>query len=260
MNSSQDPFLLSVIARLNQPGVLGFALVGSYARNENQKYSDVDLDIFVDELPPDAYTLQLFNGKLVSLKYILLQDEYDSLTKPETAVWAVPGLSRMQILQDETGQIEKLKQMALEFKWNTLQSAADKYAVEKLMKCAEEARKIMSGLNQNHESKVLYAAWGMFKELSFAVTVQAGLMIESENRVFDIIQNHLGDDHAWTRAFRLSFGMDVGDKNIPAYQTRGRAALELYVQTALLFKDIINNVHREVIENTLQLISSYQQG
>ena len=260
MNGLQDPLLLSLIARLTQPGVLGFALVGSYARGENQSHSDVDLDIFVEELPPEAYTLQFRNGKLISLKYILLRDEYDSLTKPEKAVWAVPGLRQMQILQDETGQIAKLQRTAWDFKWDLLQDAADKYAVEKLMGCAEEAHKIMGGLIQNHESKVLYAAWGMFKELSFAVLVQAGLMVDSENRIFDIIQNYLGRDHAWTRAFRLSFGMDVDGREMPAFQLRGRAALDLYVQTALLFKNIIHDTHREVIENTLQLISSHQQG
>ena len=260
MNGLQDPLLLSLIARLTQPGVLGFALVGSYARGENQSHSDVDLDIFVEELPPEAYTLQFHNGKLISLKYILLRDEYDSLTKPEKAVWAVPGLRQMRILQDETGQIAKLQRTARDFQWDPLQNVANEYAVGKLMGCAEEAHKIMGGLIQNHESKVLYAAWGMFKELSFAVLVQAGLMIDSENRLFDIIQNYLGHDHAWTRAFRLSFGMDVEGMEMPAFQTRGRAALDLFVQTAFLFKDIIRDAHREVIENTLQLISSHQQG
>jgi hypothetical protein len=94
----------------------------------------------------------------------------------------------------------------------------------------------------------------MFKELSFSVVIQAGLMIDSENRAFDIIQNHLGYDHPWTRVFRLSFGMDYGDPGIPAYQIRGRAALELYVQTAILFKEIIPHYHREVIDHALQLI------
>jgi hypothetical protein len=102
----------------------------------------------------------------------------------------------------------------------------------------------------------LYASWGMFKELSFSVLVQAGLLIDSENRAFDIIQNHLGADHPWTRTFRLSFGMDTGDPNIPPYHTRGKAALELYVQTAVLFKEIIPDRHREVIDHTLQLIES----
>lgn len=260
MNFSQDPLLLSLMAGLTQPGIVGFALVGSYARGENQNYSDIDLDIFVEKLSPDAYTLRYFNGKLVSLKYILLRDEYDSLTKPESAIWAVPGLRQMHILQDKTGQISKLKQAALNFKWESLQKAANEYASNSLMKSAEETHKVVSGLMNENESKVLYAAWGMFKELSFAVATQAGLMIDSENRAFDIIQDHLGREHAWTRAFRLSFGMDVGGPVFPAYQIRGRSALDLYVQTALLFKNIITDNHHEVVENTLQLISSYQQG
>jgi hypothetical protein len=259
MNFVQDPFLSSLIARLDPPGDVGIAITGSYARGENQKHSDVDLDIFVNELPPETYTLRLFNGKLISLKYILLADEYASLTKPERAVWAVPGLSQMHILQDESGEIAKLKQAALDFKWADLQSEADEYGIEKLMGCSEEAHKIISGLIQNHESKVLYASWGMFKELSFAVLVQAGLMIDSENRAFDIIQAHLGSDHPWTRAFRLSFGMDTGDVNAPPYQIRGTAALDLYVQTSILFRNMITDQHREVIEDTLQLIHGYQK-
>jgi hypothetical protein len=256
MNPENDPFLSSLIAQLDPPGDVGIAITGSYARGESDEHSDLDLDIFVNQLPAETYSLRLFNGRLISRKYILVADEYASLTKPDKAVWAVPGLRQMQIVQDQHGQLVQLKQAALDFKWNTLQKAADEYAVEKLMGCAEEAHKILGGLAKNHESKVLYASWGMFKEMSFAVLVQAGLLIDSENRAFDIIQNHLGHDHSWTRAFRLSFGMDHGDLTIPAYQTRGKAALELYAQTAILFEKIIQDHHREVIDHTLHLIAN----
>ena len=60
------------------------------------------MDIFVDTLPDDTYTLRILSGKLISLKYIRPADEFDSLTKPERAIWAVPGLRQMQILLDET--------------------------------------------------------------------------------------------------------------------------------------------------------------
>ena len=67
MQLSKDLFLQSVIAQLNQPGVIGIGLVGSYARGKNKKYSDVDIDIFVEKLPTDTYTLRLMDGKLVSI-------------------------------------------------------------------------------------------------------------------------------------------------------------------------------------------------
>ncbi len=258
MNFLEDPFFKTLSARLNQPGVVGLALTGSYSRGAQDAHSDVDVDIFVETLPADSYTLRIIDGRLVSLKYILLRDEYTSLTKPEKAVWAVPGLKQMHILTDETGQIAKLKQMAFDFNWQKLQPAANQYAVAELMGCSEEAQKIIGGLLREDESKVLYAAWGMFKTLSFAAAVQAGLMIESENRIFDLMQAHFKENPAWVRAFRLSFGMDVGNAGTPAYQTRGHAALDLYQQSALLFADLITDEHRAVIENTLKLISSFK--
>lgn len=261
MNLREDSFLRSLIARLNQPGVIGLAVTGSYSRGNHTALSDVDMDIFVETLPEDAYTLRILNGKLVSLKYIRPSDEFDSLTKPEKAIWAVPGLRQMHILLDESGKLAELQQAALMFEWQTLQHAANAYAVESLMGCAEEACKIISGLKQENESKVLYAAWGMFKGLSFAAAVQAGLMIESENKIFAMMQTHFQNRPAWVRAFRLSFGMDV-EENIPAWRTRGLASLQLYEQTYLLFENLIHEheKHREVIENTLQLISSCKQS
>jgi predicted nucleotidyltransferase len=260
MNLPEDPFIRSLIARLIQPGVIGVAVAGSYSRGEQNQYSDVDVDIFVDALPEkDMYTLHIFDGKLVSLKYVRVQDEFSSLKKPEKAIWAVHGLKQMQILLDETGQLAKLKQAAYDFDWAELQDAANKFAVESLAGCSEEAHKIIDGLLHENESKVLYAAWGMFKNLSFAAAVQAGLMIESENKIFSMMQDHFNNNHAWVRAFRLSFGMDVNPE-LSAYQTRGRAALDLYEQTALLFENIVSDKHRELIENTLQLISSYKQS
>jgi predicted nucleotidyltransferase len=260
MNSLKTHFLENLLTRLMQPGVIGLALAGSFSRGAQDQFSDVDVDVFVESLPDETYSLCILDGKLVSLKYILAADEYDSLTKPEKAIWAVPGLKQLLILRDETGQIAKLKQAAADFNWADLQNAAHEYAVTELMGCAEESQKVISGLLREDESKVLYAAWGIFKSLSHAAAVQAGLMIESENRIFDLMQTHFRKNPAWIRALRLSFGMDVGDAHVPAYQTRGRAALDLYEQTALLFEDVITDEHREVIENTLKLISKFKRG
>ncbi|NOH00954.1 MAG: hypothetical protein HND47_02730 [Chloroflexi bacterium] len=140
MTQINDPFLHSLIARLNQPGVIGLALVGSYSRDAQTQYSDVDVEIFVEELPEEPYTLRFLDGKLVSLKSICLRDEFSSLTKPEEAVWAVPGLRRMKILLDERGELDRLKQAALDFKWEALQPGADEYAAEELMGYAPKKR------------------------------------------------------------------------------------------------------------------------
>ena len=206
-----DPFIQSVLETIDSPDILGVGIVGSYSRGQESKYSDVDFDIFVSKLPEnqyDRYTLRYWDEKLVSLKYTLLDDERSALTNPRRAIWAVPGLRGMKIVLDKDGSLTALQQAAHAFDWSSLQSVADEYAAEEVMGCAEEVHKILNGLARGHESTVLYATWGLVKNMLEAVAVQRGLMIISENRYFDLIQDSVGRDSKWTSAFRAAWGLD----------------------------------------------------
>ena len=249
-----DLFIQSILERIDSPNVIGVGIVGSYARGHESKYSDVDLEIYVSKLPEnpyDCYTLRDWDEKLVSLKYLSIADERAELTDPRHAIWAVPGLRGMTILLDKDGSISALQQTAQDFDWASLQSAADEFAAEEVMGCAEEVHKILNGLARGHESTVLYATWGLVKNMLEAVAVQRGLMIISENRYFDLIQDSIGRDSKWTRAFRTAWGLDL---SACQYQSRGAAALTLYCLTAAMFDDLIPEKHREVVNKTLQLI------
>ena len=249
-----DPFVQSALERIDSPDVVGIGIVGSYSRGQESKYSDIDFDIFVNKLPEhpyDRYTLRYWDGKLVSLKYTLLDDERSALTHSRRAMWAVPGLRGMKIVLDKDGSVTELQQAAQAFDWRSLQPATDEFASEVVMGCAEEVHKILSGLAHGHESTVLYATWGLVKNILEAVAVQRGLMIISENRYFDLIQDSMGRDSRWTRAFRSAWGLDP---NASQYQSRGAAALTLYRLTAALFDELIPEKHREVVSNTLRLI------
>jgi predicted nucleotidyltransferase len=249
-----NSFIQSVLEQIDSPDIIGVSIVGSYARGQESKYSDVDFDIFVNKLPEnpyDRYTLRHWDNKLISLKYTLLDDERSALTDPRRAIWAVPGLRGMKILLDKDGSMSALQQAARDFDWSPLQSAANEYAAEEVMGCAEEVHKILTGLARGHESTVLYATWGLVKNLLEAVAVQRGLMIVSENRYFDLIQDSMGRDSKWTRAFRTAWGLEAGASQ---YQSRGAAALMLYRSTATMFNELISDKHREVVDKTLHLI------
>ncbi len=249
-----DSFIQSILQQIDSPDVIGVGMVGSYARGQESKYSDVDLDLYVSKLPEnkyERYTLRYLDEKLVSLKYTLLDDERSALTDPRRAIWAVPGLRGMKILLDKDGSMFALQKAARDFDWLPLQLAADEFAAEEVMGCAEEVHKILSGLARGHESTVLYATWGVVKNLLEAVAVQKGLMIIGENRYFDLIQDSIGRDSKWTRAFRTAWGLDA---NASQYQSRGTAALSLYRLTAALFDGLIPEKHRKVVNKTLQLI------
>jgi hypothetical protein len=249
-----EPFIQSALERIDSPNVIGIGIVGSYAREQESRYSDVDFDIFVRKLPEnlyDRYTLRYWDNKLISLKYTLLDDERAALTNPRRAIWAVPGLRGMKIVLDKDGSMAALQKAAQEFDWSPLQAAADEFAAEEVMGCAEEVHKILNGLARGHESTVLYATWGLVKNMLEAVAVQKGILIISENRYFDLIQDAVGRDSEWTRAFRTAWGLDP---NSSQSQARGAAALTLYGLTASMFDKLMPEKHRNVVNRILQLI------
>jgi predicted nucleotidyltransferase len=249
-----DSFIQSILEQIDSPDIIGVGIVGSYARGQESKYSDVDIDIYVNQLPEDIYdryTLRYLDKKLVSLKYTLFDDERAALTNPRRAIWAVPGLYGMTILLDKDGSLTALQQAAREFDWSTLQFAANEFAAEEVMGCAEEVHKILNGLAREHESTVLYATWGLVKNMLEAAAVQRGIMIVSENHYFDLIQDSMRRDSKWTRLFRAAWGLET---TASQYQSRGAAALMLYVLTAEMFDEFIPEKHRDVVNRTLQLI------
>ena len=249
-----DTFIQSVLEKIDSADVIGVGIVGSYARQQESKYSDVDFDIFTSRLPEnsyDRYTLRYWDEKLISLKYTLLDDERSTLRDPRRPVWAVPGLRGMKLVLDKDGSLAELQKAALEFEWSTLQPAANEFAAEEIIGCAEEVHKILNGLARAHESSVLYATWGLVKNMLEAVAVQRGIMIVSENQYFDLIQDSVGRDSLWTDAFRIAWGLDHESSQ---YHARGSAALKLYCLSAELFDEWIPEKHRAVVNKTLQLI------
>ncbi len=252
--SLSDPFLRSVLKKIDSRYTLGVGIVGSYSRGQESKYSDVDFDIFVSQVPEnpyDRYTLRYWDNKLISLKYTLFDDERAALTDPRRAIWAVPGLRGMKIVMDKDGSLAALQQAAHEFDWSPLQPAADEFAAEEIMGSAEEVHKILNGLAREHESTVLYATWGLVKNMLEAVAVQKGIMIISENRYFDLIQDAVGRETKWTNAFRTAWGLDPVSSQ---YQSRGMAGLRLYRLSAAMFDSWIPEKHRQVVNTTLQRI------
>jgi hypothetical protein len=252
--SLSNPFIQSILEKIDSPDVIGVGIVGSYARGQESKFSDVDVDIYVSKMPEnpyDRYTLHYWDGKLVSLKYVLLGDELEGLTNPRRAIWVVPGVQSMKIVLDKDGSLAELQKMAQKFDWSLLQPAADEFAAQEIMGNAEEVHKILNGLARGHESTVLYASWGLVKNMLEAVAVQRGIMMISENRYFDLIQDSVGRDTKWVSAFRTAWGLDYASSQ---YQSRGPAALKLYRLTAAMFDGLIPEKHRNVVKQTLKLI------
>ena len=252
-----ESFLPSLIAELKTPNVIGITMAGSFSRGQGTPYSDVDLQLYVREKPRGiigSLELRQWQGCLVSIHYDNIEEERAKLTEPWGAIWAVPGLRQAVILHDENGSLADLKRAAVKFEWSHLQPLADKFASAEISSCAEEVYKIISGLSLEQESKVLYACMGLVSGMAEILAVQRGILIETENRYFDLIQESAGLTSEWTRLFRLALGAETDPSTAQAYKVRGRAALGLYRQTTEMMSSVIAGEHREVISAALALL------
>jgi len=253
-----DSFLQSLVARLDNGNTIGVALLGSFARAEGGRFSDVDIRCYVRQPPvnpAEIFTMQYLDGYLVSFYLTTLADEYASLRTPQKAIWAVPGLRQIRILLDKDGSIGALKESAARFTWETIRTDANLYISWNFSGFAEEVFKILAGLIQQDESRTLYATWGLTQELATTLLVQHGVLIPTENAFIDLAQAAAGLTSEWTHQFRLAIGLDPLLLEEPAFVVYGKAGLRLYCETAGLLQDILLPKDAEIVNRTLEIIT-----
>lgn len=259
---SSDPmlpesFLHDLVAEFENAQTIGLALLGSHARQDATRYSDVDIVRFNPTLPEqaaDRYTLVHWGGQLISLSTTTVAQKQKDMQDPAKAIWTVPGLRQMRILTDRNGALEGLQQQALDFTWEPLQAAADEHASYTVMGFAEEVHKILSGLTKADESAILYGTWGLVAGLTEALLVQRGVLLTSENAYFRQAQEEVGRESDWAHYLRLAAGFELGDAELSPVEIRGIAGLHLYRETARLLHPVLDPAHLTVINFTLAAI------
>ncbi|WP_051304047.1 nucleotidyltransferase domain-containing protein [Calidithermus chliarophilus] len=247
-----QPLIAEVLEEFVPPEAVGVGLLGSFARGQGQRYSDLDLNIFVPRAPEERaerYTLRRRSGRLISLKKLTLEAQRAELSRPQDAVWAVPGLRQMRVLYDPHGGLARLKAEAEAFAWEGLEHEADAFVSYEVLTGAEEVHKVLGGLERQDPSKVVYATLGLGLGAARLMAVHKRLFIESENRYFDLLYRALGRESPWSRAHKLAVGWKAG-----AFERRGIAALQLYWETFMEVQAVVREEHLEVVHPTLQAI------
>jgi predicted nucleotidyltransferase len=250
-------FLTRIIAELDGEDVVAVGLTGSHARGTASPYSDVDIYRFGKQPAKDAfdrYALRVMEGRLVSITKATIAAKREELAEPDTAIWAVPGLRKMQILMDNNGELAALKQEAEHFQGQPLQPDADYYASTELMGHAEEACKVMGALLKDDDSVALYGTYGLVLGLPRILLVQRGVLVESENAFFQRAQESAGLESNWSKHFRIAAGFDTLPEQENAVRMRAVASLQLYAETVHVLQSIIQPQHSEVVEMTIQQI------
>lgn len=241
------------------PGSVGMLLTGSFARGEASAQSDIDLLKFQHDMPEDKskhYVLHTRQGYLISVTTTTIDLKEKEMDRPQDAIWCVPGIKQSQILYDPWSYLHHLRKKAFQFEWEPLQQQAKAYASSEIFGYAEEAHKVVSALVRNDESALMYGMAALYLAMPRIMAVQNGLMIRSENSLFEQVQEAVGDESDWTRYHRMALGWKTVE-TADWLGERGRAALLLYRETVAYLQNAINEQHQAVIQNALQVIKNY---
>lgn len=258
MSTLSDTFLHSLVSQLDNENTIGMVLIGSFARGEGGPYSDVDIRCYVRQVPvieSEVYTMRYQDDYLVSIYLTTLENEYANLRSPQKAIWAVPGLRQSRLLLDKDGSMAALKESAEKFTWESMRIAGDAYASWDLCGFTEEVYKILGGLAERDESKMLNAHWGLTRGLAITLLVQRGVLIQTENAYIDLAQATAGRGSEWTHQYRLAIGLDPLPAQEPAYIGFGTAGLRLFRETARLLQPVLLPEDAAVVNRAVDMIS-----
>ena len=122
---------------------------------------------------------------------------------------------------------------------------------------SEEVHKGLQGLLYDDVGRLLLGRHGLSWGLLGLVKVQRGILLTTENEMLARVIKSVGVHTEWARLCRTAFGLnDVGDLP-PSLGVQVRAGLRLYVATAKLLQEAIQDEHAPLIAQTVTRIESF---
>ena len=252
--------LLRIIDKFATDTVSAAALTGSFAREDADRYSDIDLLLFDETLPngkSPVKQLTVRHDRLISLTTATAGFWREHFDWPSTAVYTVPAFRNLRPLFDQTGVLAELVERAQSFSWDPLQTAADEFVREKVVQQAEVAHKLLSGIERREPERLAVYAWEIVNELSLAVAVHRRIFIESGNHTFAEVCRAQGIESPWTQVHRRASGKNGGVDGGSTVLERGVAALRLYQMTATIIEDLLQLEGSEATRHATLGISSF---
>jgi hypothetical protein len=251
-----DAFLARLVAELDDETVRAIILRGSYARGDAiAPYSDIDLTCIIQDHAGHNLPKRFFwrDGYLVSVSTHSYAAYRERFSKPEQAIFAVTGIQEAQVLLDKDGAFSQFQQEALNFRWESLQMAANCYAGQRVMELSEIILRLLRVLRSKDEVLLAKMLLDVIGDLTEAMAVQRGLLVRGQT-YFHQVQVSVGLHSAWTRYQQCAAGFDPEQSAPLSLEERGKAALHLYQETFSLLESALLAEHRDAIAPLIAMI------
>jgi predicted nucleotidyltransferase len=238
------PALESVTQELMDAGVQAVALTGSWARKDAHAESDLDILVLGEGSP---YRLEQRDGLLLSVSSLSFEHASETMRRPESACFVVPGWRDAKILYDPEGLANHLHQEAQAWTWEVLEEQRLPWVTEEITDFAEEVHKLAGLLERDQLMGAAAQRAVLSLRLAPVMAVHEKLLYRTENELWQTVAEALGPE--WTAAQEKALGLTPVD-----LQAGCLAALELYALAAKRIRDTLDERQTPVIKYACEII------
>ena len=204
-NQPQLALAEKVASRLTTKGAHSVVVVGSIARDDHHKYSDVDI-IALGAGP--HHTLEVIDGCLVSISWRVPAAVRDSFDDPFVAGAAVPSWRGAVLIRDPNGVAASVQHAAHSWQWESIHTQCERAVAHEITEYAEEIYRIVGLRRAGRRRAAAGVRSAMLFPLCRAMAVHHRLMYDSENALWDLVGAAMG--HDWIRDFDIAAGVERG--------------------------------------------------
>jgi predicted nucleotidyltransferase len=206
-------------------------LLGSYARNEQTEYSDIDIKVALKEGYDGSFVNRYVNGTNLSIKYDSLEEMKEYVSNPSTYIQAYPGIKDMIVLYDEEQYSSEFRNKFLQIDYSTyFEKEINQYVNKEVIDWVEEVNKSLNGLLLHDDDKLLAGLHGLTYGMLHVFCVSEGIMYSSKG-ILDTMKKHFKSNSTIYKLIERAYGVKKH-----SLKTRTLKGLRLYLELIDLMK------------------------
>ena len=232
-------FIEEVVSKIDKANVDFIYLIGSYSRNVQNEFSDIDIIIALKEGHQSFSDNKYLDGIYVSLNYDSYEEMQKNYTDPLKYIKGHIGIVDMVPLFDGENKLEEFRDKCMKIDYlKDFEKKINKYVNKETIDWIEEVNKACNGYFNNDSSKMLAGLHGLTYGILNVLMVSEGL-VSSKDGFLATFKDYFKDNTTYN-LIEKAFG--VNNTNI----------VNRTVDGLMLYVDII-----DIISHRFNDITSY---